>query len=128
MTAEPYTDVATHVRDELRRAWLRVEYHIRMGWRHDHAVAENSLGRDAMVQLFSTSRGAQQAADVRAEDVLEEWLSENKRIQARIDATIAADVRCPLVDVIRRFDLSERQWATLAYALLPEIDPNLVHA
>ncbi len=29
---EPYTDVASHLRDELRRAWLRVEYQVRLAW------------------------------------------------------------------------------------------------
>ena len=46
MGAEPYTDVATHVRDELRRVWLRLEYQIRLGWRKETAVTgEEFVGR-----------------------------------------------------------------------------------
>jgi len=127
MTAEPYTDAATHVRDELRRAWLRLEYQIRMGWRYECGVAENVPIREEMLRLFSTSSGTESAADTSADRVLEQWLAEHQRIQARIDATIAAHRRSPLVDVIRNFGLSERQWSTLAFALLPEIDPNLVY-
>ena len=40
MTApEPYRDAASHLRDELRRAWLRVEYEIRLGWARGQLTA-----------------------------------------------------------------------------------------
>jgi hypothetical protein len=49
MAAEPYTDVATHVRDELRRVWLRFEYQIRTGWRKETGLAaEDMIGRKDM--------------------------------------------------------------------------------
>ena len=37
--AEPYRDAASHLRDELRRAWLRVEYEIRLGWARGQLTA-----------------------------------------------------------------------------------------
>ena len=134
MGAEPYTDVATHVRDELRRVWLRLEYQIRAGWRPrvgDAGPATQSngpLGPDEMGRLFALARGAAPDASSGAEEVLQQWMAAHAHVQARIDATLAAGVRSPLVDVIRTFELSERQWSTLVFALLPEIDPNLVQA
>jgi hypothetical protein len=134
MGAEPYTDVATHVRDELRRVWLRVEYQIRLGWRKETvtpglslASNDDNVGPEDMGQLFAAARGAAQpSTDSGAELVLEQWLAAHQHTEARIRATIDAGMRSPLVDVIRRFDLTQRQWATLVFALMPEVDPNLV--
>ncbi|HTL35932.1 MAG TPA: ATP-binding protein [Kofleriaceae bacterium] len=126
MSAEPYTDVTAHVRDELRRVWLRLEYQIRLGWRKESAVAEN-IGPEDMGRLFAMARGTQVAgADSGAEHVLEQWLAAHEHTEARIRATIQARTRSPLVDVIRTYNLSQRQWASLVFALMPEVDPNLV--
>ncbi len=129
--AEPYIDVATHLRDELRRAWLRVEYQIRLGWTRtpatqplpsDDVVAPSDMGR-----LFAAARGEITSGDeAGASIVLERYLAAHRETEARIQATIRAGLRSPLVDMIRVFDLTPRQWATLMYALLPEADPNLV--
>jgi len=130
MAAEPYTDVASHVRDELRRAWLRLEYQIRLGWRREVSAAkvgEDVVGPDEMGRLFAQARGATTGADdAGAQQVLDAWLAMHEQVEARIRATIAARVRSPLVDLIRVFELTARQWSTLMFALLPEIDPNLV--
>ncbi|HEY5924304.1 MAG TPA: hypothetical protein VIV11_21655, partial [Kofleriaceae bacterium] len=128
MGVEPYTDVATHVRDELRRVWLRLEYQIRLGWRKETNVAgEEIVGPEDMGRLFSLARGAALPdKDSGAEPVLEQWLAAHEHTEARIKATIEARVRSPLVDVIRTFNLSQRQWSTLVFALMPEVDPNLV--
>src|SRR5690349_21284367 len=101
MGAEPYTDVAAHVRDELRRVWLRLEYQIRLGWRKDTALAtEEVVGPEDMGRLFSLARGtAQTESGSGAEQVLEQWLAVHEKIEARIRATIDARVRSPLVDV-----------------------------
>jgi SpoVK/Ycf46/Vps4 family AAA+-type ATPase len=127
---EPYTDVATHVRDELRRAWLRLEYQIRLGWRREAAAAkvgEDIVGPEDMGALFAQARGAAPGGDDGgASQVLETWIAAHEQTEARIRATIDARLRSPLVDVIRIFELSPRQWSTLMFALLPEIDPNLV--
>jgi hypothetical protein len=128
MGAEPYTDVVTHVRDELRRVWLRLEYQIRLGWRKETAVtAEEVVGPEDMGRLFSLARGAATVdKESGAEQVLEQWLAAHQTTEARIRATIEAGVRSPLVDLIRTFNLTARQWSTLMFALLPEVDPNLV--
>jgi SpoVK/Ycf46/Vps4 family AAA+-type ATPase len=124
--AEPYTDVIAHVRDELRRVWLRLEYQIRLGWRKESTVAE-AVGPDDVGRLFAIARGAQfGGGDSGAEQVLEQWLAAHEQTEARIRATIEARTRSPLVDVIRTYNLSQRQWASLVFALMPEVDPNLV--
>ena len=129
----PYPDVATHLRDELRRAWLRVEYQIRLGWTKapvaalagEDVVAPSDIGR-----LFAAAHGepAVSGDDAGAALVLERWLVAHRETEARIAATIAAGVRSPLVELVRVFGLTPRQWATLMFALLPEADPNLVAA
>ncbi len=131
--AEPYIDVASHLRDELRRAWLRVEYQIRLAWAKapptspvasDDVVAPSDMGR-----LFAAARGELTSGDeAGAAIVLERYLAVHRGVEQRIQATLAAGVRSSLVDVIRMFELTQRQWATLMYALLPEADPNLVQA
>ena len=130
--AEPYTDVATHLRDELRRAWLRVEYQIRSGWTKAQAqvsdeavtVTPNDMGR-----LFAIARGEQPATDESgAKEVLAQWLEAHNHVEARLRATLDAKVRSPLVDLMRVFDLTPRQWSALMFAVLPDVDPNLVQA
>jgi hypothetical protein len=130
VTADPYTDVATQVRDELRRAWLRLEYQIRLGWRRDASaskVGEDLVGPSDMGALFAQARGAAPGSDDGgAAEVLESWIAAHEATEARIRATIDARLRTPLIDLIRIFELTPRQWSTLMFALLPEIDPNLM--
>jgi hypothetical protein len=131
VTAEPYRDPTHHLRDELRRAWLRVEYQIRIGWTREQGatgdggdlVAPTDMGR-----LFASARGEASGDDTGARAVLDQWLVVHKEIEARIAATIAAGVRAPMIELVRVFQLTPRQWATLMFALLPEADPNLVLA
>jgi len=122
---EPYTDVATHVRDELRRAWLRLEYEIRIGWRRETSAAQvgaDIIGPDDMGRLFAQARGAPSTDDAGAKQVLDSWLALHEEIEGRI----RAGGRSPLVQLRTTFELTARQWGTLMFALLPEIDPNLV--
>ena len=128
--AEPYTDVAAHVRDELRRAWLRAEYQIRLGWtRAPRESDDTTVGPDEMGVLFAAARGEVPAtAESGAPKVLEQWLEVHRQVEARIRATVEAGGGSPLVDLIRTFELTPRQWASLMFALLPEVDPNLVAA
>ncbi len=122
MAAEPYTDVSAHVRDELRRVWLRLEYQIRLGWRKE--LTEDVVGPEDMGRLFAIARGTPAASDTGADELLKQWLALHEQIEARIAAT----KKSPLVDVIRTFGLTSRQWGALMFALLPEVDPNLVQA
>jgi hypothetical protein len=130
MTAEPYRDATAHLRDELRRSWLRVEYQIRLGWTREQAqptggeqVTPSDMGR-----LFAAARGDAGGDDAGAQTVLEQWLTLHREVEARIASTIASGFRTPLTELIRVFQLTPRQWATLMFALLPEADPNLVQA
>jgi len=131
MSAEPYPDVATHLRDELRRAWLRVEYQVRLAWtKTRQAAPDDVIGPTEMGRLFAAARGDATAAgdDAGAQTVLDQWLMAHRNTEARIRATVDANVRSPLVDLIRAFALTPRQWSTLMFALLPESDPSLVQA
>jgi hypothetical protein len=127
---EPYTDVATHLRDELRRAWLRVEYQVRLAWTKGRTtVTDDVIGPTEIGRLFAAARGETPAGDdAGAATVLEQWLAAHRTCEARIRATVDADLRSPLVDLIRVFSLTPRQWSTLMFALLPETDPTLLQA
>jgi len=128
---QPYPDVASHVRDELRRAWLRVEYQIRNAWTKAPRTPgdEHSVGPEDMGLLFAAARGETLGSeDSGAAQVLEQWLDAHRRTEARIRATIDAKIVSPLCELVRTFELTPRQWASLMFALLPEVDPNLVQA
>ena len=130
MSGEPYPDVATHLRDELRRAWLRIEYQVRLAWTKSRQTApDDVIGPTEIGRLFATARGdAAQGDDAGAQTLLDQWLLAHRNCEARIRATVEANVRSPLVDLIRTFGLTPRQWSTLMFALLPESDPSLVQA
>jgi SpoVK/Ycf46/Vps4 family AAA+-type ATPase len=135
--AEPYADAATHLRDELRRVWLRVEYQIRRGWARGTVArgadddgpqvwTPGDVGRLFEVAHDDAARAG--ADDAGAAQVLERWLALHRSIDARTAATAAARTPIPLLELARRFELSPRQWATLMFAVMPEIDPNLIAA
>jgi hypothetical protein len=135
--AEPYRDAASHLRDELRRAWLRVEYEIRLGWTRTQAsvagapaaaiadvVTPTDIGR-----LFAAARGEHSGSDeAGAQTVLAQWLELHRIVEARLAASLTAGIRSPLVNLMRLFELTPRQWSALMFALLADADPNLVQA
>ncbi|MDQ3335874.1 MAG: ATP-binding protein [Myxococcota bacterium] len=131
MSAEPYTEVASHLRDELRRAWLRIEYQVRLAWtKGRQAAPDDVIGPTEIGRLFATARGdaGAQGDDAGAQTLLDQWMLAHRNCEARIRATVDANIRSPLVDLIRTFGLTPRQWSSLMFALLPESDPNLVQA
>ena len=141
MTAEPYRDPAAHVRDELRRVWLRVEYEVRLAWarrggaRPDDAVdAMPVVGPETVGELFAAASaqwsGTTTGDERDAEAVLARWLAHHELVEARTEATLAGDPARipPLLRIRALFGLTPRQWASLAFALAPEIDPDLVTA
>jgi hypothetical protein len=129
-TAEPYPDVATHLRDELERAWLRVEYQVRVAWTKGRVgVTDDVIGATDIGRLFAQARGnSAPGDDAGAATVLEQWLAKHRETEARIRATVEAGKKSALIDLIRVFGLTPRQWSTLMFAMLPETDPNLVQA
>lgn len=130
MTAEPYRDAASHLRDELRRAWLRVEYEIRLGWTRGQATATGGdvVSPTDVGRLFAAARGERNADEAGAQTVLAQWLELHRTVEARLVASLAAGVRTPLVSLMRVFGLTPRQWSSLMFALLPDADPNLIAA
>ncbi|TMQ17811.1 MAG: hypothetical protein E6J91_09325, partial [Deltaproteobacteria bacterium] len=130
---EPYRDAASHLRDELRRAWLRVEYEIRLGWARGQlpggaVPASDAISPGDIGRLFAAARGERGADEAGAQTVLAQWLELHRTVEARIAASLAARVRSPLIDLMRAFELTPRQWSTLMFALLPDADPSLVQA
>lgn len=130
---EPYADAASHLRDELRRAWLRVEYEIRIGWTRSPAAVEGAaiadvVGPTEIGRLFAAARGERGGDEAGAQTVLTQWLELHRTVEARLQASLAAGVRAPLINLMRLFELTPRQWSTLMFALLPDADPNLVQA
>src|SRR5689334_15611974 len=111
--AQPYDDVATHLRDELRRAWLRVEYQVRLAWTKSRvAVTDDVLGPTEMGRLFAAARGeAPTGDDAGAATLLEQWLAAHRMCEARIRATVDANLRPPLVALIRVVGLTPPQWS-----------------
>jgi ATPase family associated with various cellular activities (AAA) len=133
VTAEPYRDAASHLRDELRRAWLRVEYEIRLGWARGQIAAGAAPTTDVVSptdigRLFAAARGERGADEAGAQAVLAQWLELHRSVEARLAASRTTRVSSPLVNLMRVFELTPRQWSTLMFALLPDADPSLVQA
>ena len=114
MSAEPYADAASHLRDELRRAWLRVEYQIRIGWsREQPSLATDTVGPADIGKLFATARGEQTVTDTGANAVLEQWLAAHRAVAS----VIAGATRPEQV----RANVAAASW-TLSPAELAEVD------
>src|SRR5512134_2108604 len=136
--AEPYADAASHLRDELRRVWLRVEYQIRRGWSRGTVARGGDEDDGAAVfrpgdigRLFEAAQDdhARTAGDdAGAGEILRRWLELHRTVEDRITASRTTRHRIPLIQLAETFELSPRQWATLMFALMPEVDPNLVTA
>jgi hypothetical protein len=131
--AEPYADAASHLRDELRRVWLRVEYQIRRAWARGTAARADDAGPQVwrpgdVGKLFEAAGddlARKDGDDAGAAEVLERWLAVHRSLEARVAATADG---VPLIELARRFALTPRQWAALMFAVMPEIDPNLIAA
>ncbi|MSP63938.1 MAG: AAA family ATPase, partial [Myxococcales bacterium] len=139
--AAPYPDLHAHLRDELWRVWLRVEFQIRNRWEMGilpRVADDATIGiwtPDNLAGLFRAAHGdyiggerAAPATDAGATPVLEAFVHHSRTMSARIHATLDAGLRLPLCDLARCFDLNPRQAAALTFALMPEIDPNLLAA
>ncbi|MBA2541478.1 MAG: hypothetical protein H0V17_17685, partial [Deltaproteobacteria bacterium] len=93
--SEPYQDVASHLRDELERAWLRVEYQVRLAWTKGRVgVTDDVIGATDIGRLFAQARGStSEGDDAGAAAVLEQWLAKHRETEARIRATVEAAKR-----------------------------------
>ncbi len=143
-SAEPppiYEDARAHLRDELWRVWLRVEYQIRRFWelgtlpsvdRNPGAGASES---EHLVGVFRAVHAeylegahAADGAESRARPLYDNFVRQSQLVEARVAATLAAGVPLPLLHIARSFDLTRHQREILTFALMPEVDPNLLRA
>jgi hypothetical protein len=141
MTFSPYRDSNAHLRDELRRVWLCVEYHIRSRW---EAGILPQVRPDNVAGLFHNAR-AQLAGDESdparepeggpafpdegdADAALFAFQRHSEQVEGRIRQSLLAGVPLPLIHMVRCFELTPFQRATLTMALMQEVDPDLLLA
>ena len=132
----PFEGPEEHLREELWRVWLRIEHEIRRRWEMQALPAiqkESSLGiwrpRDidglfqhARVEYTGVESGANDHGSVAAHDAL---LRHSALLETRIERSVAAGMRLPLLELGRTFGLDPRQRMTLTLALASEIDPGI---
>lgn len=135
MKAPPYPSGHAHLNDELWRVWLRVEYQLRLRWERGFAgQSAPGPGSPAAEQAAALFRFAQDqhhqtlqaASGEGSANVLATYLHLTQSIDARIAASEESGVHLPLVDLARRFQLTRYQVASLMFALMPELDPELL--
>jgi len=90
----PYDRVSEHLRDELRRAWLRVEFKIRAGWartadRPSDTSVDIHWTPEVVGQLFKAADDAYHGrrtlqADTGARAAFERWVEHDRAVDARI--------------------------------------------
>lgn len=126
----PYKDEHGHLRDELWRTWLRVEYEMRRQWELSALAMEEDFGsllrqaRQEYLHLEITPRDK----ECGSQQVLAAYLRFSELVERRVEASLAAGVYLPLPHLGRAFRLTAQQYATLTFALMPEFDPGLLAA
>lgn len=136
----PYETPQALLRDQLWRCWLAVEYQIRQRWAmgalprgaDDGAAVDWAPENVAGVfrSALSEYRGEPlvHGNDAGASVVRDAYRHHSLLMDARIAATVAANIRLPYLDLCVRFGLSHAQRLTLSFALMPEVDPKLLIA
>jgi hypothetical protein len=136
----PYETPQALLRDQLWRCWLAVEYQIRHRWAmgalprtgDDGAAAawapENVAG--VFRSALSEYRGEPllDGNDAGAAVLRDAHRHHSMLMDARIAATVGANIRLPYLDLCVRFGLSYAQRLALSFALMPEVDPKLLIA
>ncbi|HEX2690717.1 MAG TPA: ATP-binding protein, partial [Kofleriaceae bacterium] len=136
----PYETPQAFLRDQLWRCWLAVEYQTRLRWAmgalpraadDGQAAAwapENVAG--VFRSALSEYRGEPllDGDDAGASVVRDAYRHHALLMDARVAATVAANIRLPFLDLCVRFGLSYAQRLTLGFALMPEVDPKLLIA
>lgn len=134
-----YPDADTHLRDELWRVWLRVELEIRMSWElgalpeTHHEGGLGAWGASDIAGLFRAAHATfsgqtVQGRELGAKTLLDAYLRHSAALERRVERTLRAGLRLPLLEVVRRFGLGPRQRACLTFTLMPELDPRLLTA
>jgi hypothetical protein len=135
----PYETPQALLRDQLWRCWLAVEYQIRLRWalgalpRNDDG-ASASWAPENVAGVFRAALGEYRGepliagGDAGAAVVRDALRHHSLLMEARIGATLRANLRLPYLDLWLRFGLTPAQRQTLSFALMPEIDPKLLIA
>jgi hypothetical protein len=134
----PYDAAPALLRDLLWRCWLAVEYQIRQRWamgalpRMDDGGSA-SWAPENVAGVFRAALAEYSGAPLDGDDagasvVRNAYHHHAMLVDARIASTVEAGVRLPFLDLCVRFQLSYAQRQTLAFALMPEIDPKLLIA
>ncbi len=148
---EPYPDVRSHLRDELWRVWLRVQYQIQSQWELGALprVADDAgigiWAADDVAGIFRSALSdysgrppalpaqaqvieGQAQGESGAQGLLTAFLRHTERVDQRVAATLAAGLQLPLCEIWRRFSMTRTQQAALTFALMAELDPKLLVA
>ncbi len=134
----PYETPQALLRDQLWRCWLAVEAQIRQRWAmgslprtaDDNATA--IWAPEAVAGVFRSAlseyRGEPLTSgdDAGASVVRDAYRHHSLLMDARVAATLRANIRLPFLDLCVRFGLSPAQRLSLSFALMPEIDPKLL--
>jgi hypothetical protein len=136
----PYETPQALLRDQLWRCWLGVEYQIRQRWALGALPQTGEDGVSAswapenVAGVFRTAlsefRGDPLPGgnDAGASVVRDAYHHHSMLTDARVAATLAANIRLPYLDLWVRFELGHAQQLALNYAVMPEIDPKLLIA
>lgn len=136
----PYETPQALLRDQLWRCWLAVEYQIRQRWaqgalpRTSDDGATTIWAPEHVAGVFRSAlseyRGEPlvNGSDAGASVVRDAYHHHAMLMEARIAATLRARVRLPYLELCTRFGLTPAQRLSLAFALMPEIDPKLLVA
>jgi hypothetical protein len=136
----PYETPQALLRDQLWRCWLAVEYQIRQRWAMGALPQTSDDGASAIwapenvAGVFRTAlseyRGEplNQGDDAGATVVGQAYRHHARLMDARIAATLTSAIRLPYLELCVRFKLSPAQQHSLAFAVMPEIDPKLLVA
>ncbi|HEX2574154.1 MAG TPA: ATP-binding protein [Polyangia bacterium] len=134
----PYESVEEYLQDELRRVHLHIEYEVRRRWEFGALPEGEDAGRgvwtrDTIGGLFRASHAAHHGSATPtpggdAERIGAMLHHHEALINGRTAATYAAGLTLPFIELCERFDLSGSQRLTLLFALMTELDPDvLVH-
>ena len=135
----PYETPQALLRDQLWRCWLRVEHQIRHRWAmgalpRTEDGAATSWAPDNIAGVFRSALSEYRGEPILAEDdagaavLLDAYRHHSLLMDARIAATLRANIRLPYLDLCVRFKLTYAQRLTLSFALMPEVDPKLLIA
>jgi ATP-dependent 26S proteasome regulatory subunit len=133
----PYTTPTALLRDLVWRCWLGVEYQIRQRWALGALPSEDGgvqLAPEHIAGVFRSALGEYRDEPVPDGDaagasvVRDAYHHHAMLLEARIQATRAAKIRLPYLELCERFALTPAQRLALSYAVMPEVDPKLLTA